>query len=266
MKNKRLSLYAGLLILAFFLVMTLAPGIFTSYAPKDMFKEWLKPSNEHLLGTNSLGCDIFTELVYGARETIFVGILSSALTMAAAIIIGFLSAAKGFVGRVFSGLINIFLMLPKLVCIIVLSAFFSGDRLSVIILIAVFSWAPAARSIRAKVLQLSSAPFAESLKLLGFSPVHISVFHILPNTRDVLLPRFLLEVNSCILMESSLAFLGIGDIYNPTWGSIVNIAYKRGAFLRGAYWYLLTPGLCIAMLSLAFSLIASYLEHRKESI
>ena len=82
--------------------------------------------------------------------------------------------------------------------------------------------------------------------------------HILPNLSDVLLSRFLLGVNSCIMMESTLSFLGLGDLYRPTWETMVNFAYKRGAFLRGAYQYLL--------LCLAFYLISLWLTARKETI
>lgn len=84
----------------------------------------------------------------------------------------------------------------------------------------------------------------------GYSRKHIILRHILPNLYDVLLSRFLLGVNSCIMMESTLSFLGFGDLYHPTWGTMINFAYKRGAFLRQAYAYLLSPGVCIMMLSL----------------
>ena len=135
-----------------------------------------------------------------------------------------------------------------------------------IVLIAAFSWSGTARAVRAKVLQLSTQPFMESCRVLGYSRVHIAVRHILPNLSDVLLSRFLLGVNSCIMMESTLSFLGLGDLYRPTWGTMVNFAYKRGAFLRGAYQYLLAPGVCVMLLCLAFYLISLWLTARKETI
>ena len=120
--------------------------------------------------------------------------------------------------------------------------------------------------MRAKVLQLHTQPFIESCRILGYSRAHIAVRHILPNLSDVLLSRFLLGVNSCIMMESTLSFLGLGDLYRPTWGTMVNFAYKRGAFLRGAYQYLLAPGVCVMLLCLAFYLISLWLTARKETI
>ena len=78
--------------------------------------------------------------------------------------------------------------------------------------------------------------------------------------------KFLLSINSCIMMESTLSFLGFGDLYHPTWGTMINFAYKRGAFIRGAYNYLLSPGICIVLLSLAFYLISLYFEQRMKLI
>ena len=81
-----------------------------------------------------------------------------------------------------------------------------------------------------------------------------------------LISRFLLGVNSCIMMESTLSFLGFGDLYHPTWGTMINFAYKRGAFIRQAYSYLLTPGICIMLLSLSFFFLSLYFEGRRDTI
>ena len=120
--------------------------------------------------------------------------------------------------------------------------------------------------MRAKVLQLRTQTFIEACRIQGYSRTHIALRHILPNLSDVLLSRFLLSINSCIMMESTLSFLGLGDLYRPTWGTMVSFAYKRGAFLRGAYAYLLAPGVCIMLLSLAFYAISLYFEARKFAI
>ena len=196
-----------------------------------MFGPWLIPSAEHLLGTNALGYDIFTELVYGTRQTLLVGVSSSILTLLLGGVIGTLAAGKGFLGGLSNGVINIFVLLPKLV------TFLGSSSRNLILLIAEFSWVGTARNVRAKVIHLNAQPFIENCMIQGYSRKHIILRHILPNLYDVLLSRFLLGVNSCIMMESTLSFLGLGDLYRPTWGTMVNFAYKRGAFLRGAYPY-----------------------------
>ena len=235
MRKQHIPLLLGIVVLSLFLTAALFPTVFTAYGQKETFGPWLIPSAEHLLGTNALGYDIFTELVCGTRQTLLVGVSSSILTLLLGSVIGTLAAGKGFLG-------------------------------GLILLIAAFSWVGTARNVRAKVIHLNAQPFIENCMIQGYSRRHIILRHILPNLYDVLLSRFLLGVNSCIMMESTLSFLGFGDLYHPTWGTMINFAYKRGAFLRQAYGYLLSPGVCIMMLSLSFYLISLYFEHRQAAI
>lgn len=266
MRKRRVPLVLGGILLLIFLMAAAFPTVFLSYGQKEMFAPWLTPSSEHLLGTNALGYDIFTELIYGTQQTLLIGISSSVLMLVLGSVIGTLAAGKGVVGGALNGVINIFVLLPKLVTMIVLATFFGSSSRNLILLIAAFSWVGTARSVRAKVIHLNAQPFIENCVIQGYSHGHIILHHIIPNLYDVLLSRFLLGVNSCIMMESTLSFLGFGDLYYPTWGTMINFAYKRGAFLRQAYEYLLSPGVCIMLLSLSFYLISLYFEHRKVTI
>lgn len=266
MRKQHIPLLLGIVILSLFLTAALFPTVFTAHGQKEMFGPWLIPSAEHLLGTNALGYDIFTELVYGTRQTLLVGVSSSILTLLLGSVIGTLAAGKGLLGGLSNGIINVFVLLPKLVTMIVLATFLGSSSRNLILLIAAFSWVGTARNVRAKVIHLNAQPFIENCMIQGYSRRHIILRHILPNLYDVLLSRFLLGVNSCIMMESTLSFLGFGDLYHPTWGTMINFAYKRGAFLRQAYAYLLSPGVCIMLLSLSFYLISLYFEHRQAAI
>ena len=266
MKTRHIFLSIGCAILLVFLLAALFPSLFTSYGQKEMFLPWLSPSKAHLLGTNALGYDIFTELVYGTRQTLLVGVSSSILTMLLGCLIGTGAAGKGAVGSVLNGCINIFVLLPRLVTLIVLATFLGSSSRSLIFLIAAFGWVGTARAIRAKVMHLNAQPFVENCIIQGYRRSHIVLWHIVPNLYDVLISRFLLGVNSCIMMESTLSFLGFGDLYYPTWGTMINFAYKRGALLRQAYGYLLSPGVCIMLLSLSFYFISLYFESRQAAI
>lgn len=267
MRNRRLlPLILGCLLLSLFLLMALFPQLFTPYGVKQMFAPWQTCTGEHLLGTNALGYDIFTELVYGTRETLFIGLMSSLLTMLLGTTIGTAAACRGFVGHFFNGLINIFVLLPRLITLIVLASFVGSSQWNLIWLICAFSWVGIARNVRSKVMHLNEQTFIENCIIQGYDRVHIAVHHILPNLYDVLISRFLLGVNSCIMMESTLSFLGFGDLYHPTWGTMINFAYKRGAFIRQAYSYLLTPGICIMLLSLSFFFLSLYFESRRDTI
>lgn len=266
MKTRHILLSIGCAIVLVFLLAALVPPLFTPYGQKEMFLPWLSASKEHLLGTNALGYDIFTELVYGTRQTLLVGVSSSILTMLLGCLIGTGAAGKGVIGSVLNGCINIFVLLPKLVTLIVLAAFLGSSTRSLILLIAAFGWVGTARAVRAKVMHLNAQPFVENCVIQGYRRSHIVLYHIVPNLYDVLISRFLLGVNSCIMMESTLSFLGFGDLYYPTWGTMINFAYKRGALLRQAYGYLLSPGVCIMLLSLSFYFISLYFESRQAAI
>jgi peptide/nickel transport system permease protein len=268
MRNARriVPLVLGILLLLLFLLMAFAPTLFTEYGQKEMFRPWQNPNEEHLLGTNAMGYDVFTEIVYGTKETLFVGVISSILTMLLGTFISIASTGKGILGSLFNGIVNVFALMPKLITLIVLATFIGSSHWNLICLIAAFSWVGIARNVRAKVIHLNSQPFIENCIIQGYSRFHIVTHHVIPNLYDVLLSRFLLGVNSCIMMESTLSFLGFGDLYHPTWGTMINFAYKRGAFIRQAYHYLLTPGICIMLLSLSFYLISLYIDGRKNTI
>lgn len=262
----RIMLILGCFLLGFFLLMAAFPGVFTPYGLKDMSQPWLAPSADHVLGTNSLGYDIFTELVYGTRETLLIGLSGSILMIALGTVIGMFSTLNGFPGAVFNGMINIFMLLPGLITLIVLSAFVGHSTVSLILLIAAFSWVGTARNVRARVIHLNSQPFIESCVVQGYNRLHIIFHHILPNLYDLLISRFLMGINSCIMMESTLSFLGVGDVYHPTWGTMVNLAYRRGAFMRRAFHYLLPPGACIMLLCLSFYFISLGIQSRRSEI
>ena len=121
MKKKGIfPLCIGLALLAVFLLAAIAPGVLTPYGPKELFARWLPSGGAHLLGTNAMGYDIFTELVYGARQTLLAGVLSSILALALGALIGILSTFRGWLGGAFNALIQIFILLPKLIALIVL--------------------------------------------------------------------------------------------------------------------------------------------------
>lgn len=165
-KKGLLPLILGLLLLTVFASAAFAPEFFTSYSQKELFTKWLPMSREHLLGTNAMGYDILTELIYGARQTLLVGILSSILTLILGAGIGILGSFRGWIGQLFNGLIQIFVLLSKLVTLIVLATFFGSSAAHLIVLIAAFSWVGTARAVRAKVCSCTHSRLS---KAAGFS-------------------------------------------------------------------------------------------------
>ena len=157
-------------------------------------------------------------------------------------------------------------MLPKLLILIVFVSFLNNNNLTLIILISCFTWVSTARSIKAKLINLKKQQFIEVNRHYGFPKIHNICIHILPNLKDIIMTRLLLGITTCIMMESTLSFLGFGNLYYPTWGVMINFARNRGALVHQAYGYLIAPCLCIAFLSLSFYFISIYFEAKQTII
>jgi len=177
-KRRNLPLYLGLAILLLFVLVALVPSLFTSYSRKDMFPPWLGMSSEHFLGTNNLGYDIYTELIYGTGDTLFIGVTSSILSLVLGLAIGTLSSSESFVGSIFTSLTNMFVYLPKLVTLIVLSTFLGSSSFTLIALISAFGWVGTSRVVKGKIVHLSSAPFIENCTLLGYGKLHTVLLYL----------------------------------------------------------------------------------------
>lgn len=256
-------LIIGVLILAVFLLWSLFLEMFARHDMKESFRAYQKPNNEFLLGTNDLGYDIFSELIYAAGTTLLVGVTAALISIVIGALVGlFAGYSDGILGDLLNGLIHVFLLIPMLPLIVICSAFLGQNLKNIIIIIAVLGWCATARAVRARVRQLKESSFVESLIILGIPRRQIVFKHILPNVTEVISARYILSVASCMLTESSVSFMGLGDPMAVTWGGMINIAFKRGGFVRGmVYWYLL-PGLCITFCSLAFFLLNQYFTTR----
>ena len=262
-KKGKAYLIIGVLILAVFLLWSLFPEMFARHDMKESFRAYQKPNNEFLLGTNDLGYDIFSELIYAAGTRLLVGVTAALISIVIGALVGlFAGYSDGTLGDLLNGLIHVFLLIPMLPLIVICSAFFGQNLKNIIIIIAVLGWCATARAVRARVRQLKESSFVESLIILGIPRRQIVFKHILPNVTEVISARYILSVASCMLTESSVSFMGLGDPTAVTWGGMINIAFKRGGFVRGmVYWYLL-PGLCITFCSLAFFLLNQYFTTR----
>lgn len=257
MKIRRVFLFGlGFIIFGLFLLMAICPNIFTSYGLKETFTSWEAPSINHILGTDDVGYDIFSEIVYGTKDTLIIGICSSLLSLILGLLVGILSSLNNWVGKLFNGVLDIFIMIPKTICLIVFASILPNNILIRILLIGLFSFSSIARAIKEKCIILHNSLFIKNLRIEGFSNFHIFINHYIPNLYDIIISSFLVNITKCILLESTLSFLGLGDIYKPTWGTIVNLAFKRGAFFNEAYNYLLGPVVCISLLSISFYLMS----------
>lgn len=257
----------GIAVLLVFILFAIAPEGIAPYDPKQSFDSFMGASGEHLLGTNNLGYDVFSELVYATRTTLVIGLLSALISLVFGVAVGMLAGfAEGVLGDILNGIINFFILIPMLPLAIVIGAYLSGGIFDVVLTISLLGWCGTARAVRAKVITVKNKPFIKLMRGLGFSRARILFCHILPNVVDVALASYVTSVASCILLESTLGFLGVGANTVVTWGVMINYAYKFGGLARGAYNWLLVPGVCIMLLELAFYFINQFAEHRMNAV
>ncbi|MEG0778470.1 MAG: ABC transporter permease [Oscillospiraceae bacterium] len=267
MKRSKIVLAVGLIMMAVFGAFALFPQVFAPFDPKEMFAAWQTPNNVHLLGTNDMGYDILSEIIWATRTTLIIGLAAAFISLVigsgVGIAAGYLS---GWKGELADGFIQIFLLIPMLPMAIVIAAFFGTDTKIIIIVIAVLGWSGTARIVRTRTMQLKQTPFVEALMILGIPRGQIMFRHILPNLWEVVLSRYIMNVARCMMLEATLSFLGLGEPTQVTWGRMINLAYKRGGFTTGAYNWLVTPGLCIALIVIAFYCINHYLEAKNDQV
>ncbi|MFD1931006.1 MULTISPECIES: ABC transporter permease [Nonomuraea] len=248
----------GIGILAFFTLMALVGPLLLSADPSATSDAGLQgPSAEHWLGTTQTGQDVLTQIVYGSRVSMGVGLLSAVIATIVAIAVGLVGGYfGGAVDEVLSVLTNIFLVLPALPLIIVLAGYLPQRGVaSVAVVIAVTGWAWGARVLRAQTLSVRRRDFVEAARAGGEGPFRIVFFEIMPVLLPVIATSFLATVVGAILAEAGLSFLGLADLSTVSWGSMLYFAQNGQALLIGAWWWFVPPGLCIALIGTGLALV-----------
>jgi len=218
------------------------------------------PSLEFPLGTDESGRPILSMLLWGSRVSLLIGFMAALLSMVIGTLVGILAGHfRGWTSAVLMRITDWFLVLPSLVLALVLSAVLGGSTTTIILAIGITSWASTARMIRAQTLAVEARPYIERSLVLGAGHWHVMSKHVLPNVAPLVLANTTLQVASAIVAESTLAFLG-ADSGQASWGSMLRGSYDWGAMTAGAWWYILTPGLCIVAVVLAFTLCGRALE------
>lgn len=259
MRNPMGAVGTGILVFFIFIAIfgpTLAPEKInpTGIGPNEKF---LMPSPDHWLGTDSLGFDIFSELLYGARASITVGIVAALIASVLGASIGLYSGyAGGWKDEVIMRLNDIMLSIPWLVLMIIIAAFIGEINLEgIILIIGLTGWSATARLVRAQVLSLRERLFVERARAIGCSDTAIIRRHILPNSFPLVFANTILTVAVAILSEATLSFLGLRPQGVITWGVMLGSASDNSAFFIGLHWWIIAPGLCIVFVVLGFTLV-----------
>lgn len=252
------------MIMLVLLILTAIVGPFlVSYDPLAMDLDSLKqpPNATHLLGTDSIGRDILSRLVFGARISLSVGILASALSLCIGIFFGLIAGYFGSkVDALFSQVFDIFLAFPSLLLAIGISAVMPPGLTSVMLAITLVGWAGFARLVRGITLSLKEQTYVEASQSLGASSTRILYKHILPNALPLVIVAGSLRVGGFILLEAALSFLGLGiQPPAPTWGSMISL---NRAYINSAPWMVIFPGLAISITVISFNILGDFLRDK----
>jgi peptide/nickel transport system permease protein len=210
------------------------------------------------LGTNHLGHDVWSELVYGARVSLAVGFLAALSAGLLGIVIGSLAGFfGGWVDTILMRISEFFQVLPRFVLALVIIALFGSGLFKLILVIAILGWPQMARLVRAQFLSLREATFVEAARVGGMPTFPMIFREVLPNALAPVIVSVSLDIASAILLEAALGFFGLGDPNLVSWGSMLNQAQP---YLHQAWWMAVFPGLAISLVVLAFNIVGDGLN------
>jgi peptide/nickel transport system permease protein len=248
----------GLVMLAVFVLAAVLAPLITPADPRaDDFARSAGPSAEHWLGTTAQGEDVWSQLVYGARASLIVGIVVGLISTVIGLVIGLLAGYKqGWIDETLSFFINLGLVIPALPLMITLAAYAPVRGLwLIIIVISVTGWAYGARIKRSQMITLRTRDYITAARFAGDGTWRIIFREIVPNMTSLIVVSFMAAAQAAIGGEAGLAFLGLGDPQTVSWGTMLNQASLGGAMLTGQWAWLIAPGLALSLLILSFTLI-----------
>jgi peptide/nickel transport system permease protein len=257
----------GLGIVSFFILMAVFAPYIAPYNPyKRVASSLLPPSSRHLLGTNDMGQDILSELIWGARVSLSIGFSVALVVMTIGTTVGLVAGyAGGLVDEVLMRLADIILVLPSIPLMILIAAILGRHSFHVMVIaLSVVGWGGLARMVRAVTLSLKERGFVEAARALGAGGSHVMLKHILPNTAPLILSSIIYQAVGAMMAEAGLSFLGLGDPTAKSWGMMLHYAQSAGGWWgAGGYpmWnWIIPPGLCIALVVLGLMLMGQAVE------
>jgi peptide/nickel transport system permease protein len=263
---KRKVILFSLGVLLIIVASAIFAPLLAPYDPSKQFEQGLTlqgspiaPNSEFLLGTDLLGRDLLSRLMYGARTSLFIGLLANGF----AVLLGtFIGVVAGFVrGRIGSAIMrftDLMMAFPALLLAITLAAIFSPSLFIVALVIAMVNWVQIARVVYTQTISISEKEFIEAARSLGATNSRILRRHVLPHLAPFVMVWATLGISTTVLLEATLSFLGIGvRPPTPSWG---NIIFENQTYFQTAPWLVFIPGLLIILLALAFNFLGDALR------
>ncbi|KQV05816.1 ABC transporter permease [Devosia sp. Root105] len=245
------------IVLAYVAIAIAAPWI-TEHAPMQRVgRPHEPPSMDQLLGTTRMGRDVFTQLIWGTRTSLFVGFLAGLIVTVIGVALGITAGyLGGWVDEVINFLTNIALVIPQLPLLLVIAAFVGqASPMVIALIIGLTSWAWGARVTRAQTMSLRRREFIEASELAGEPTWRMIAVELLPNLLSIIGFNFIGSVIYTIITEATLEFLGLGDPNAVSWGTMLYNAQTSSAIMIGAWWEVAAPASFIAVIGIGLSLI-----------
>jgi peptide/nickel transport system permease protein len=223
------------------------------------------PSASHFLGTNLVGQDVASQIVYGARMSLFMALVAGGLTVVAGALVGMVAGwAGGRTDAVLMRVVDLFLVIPSLPLLIVLGAYAGPSMTAIAVIVAATAWPPSARVIRSQVLSLRRRAHLQASVGFGARSAHVLRRHVLPEVGLIAAASFVGAAGRAVMMEAGLAFLGLGDPTRASWGRLMRDALDFDALFNTSawQWWLLPPAVCITFFLLGVTFLGVALEQR----
>jgi len=252
---------AGLVIVAGMSAMAISAPLIAPYDPMaQSTSAFLQPSVQHLLGTNHVGQDIFSQLVWGARTSLLVGFGVGILSTLLAIIIGVTCALIGGIyDKIMMRIVDALIIIPAIIIIILVAAYIKPDIWVLILIISLLTWQGGARVVRAQSLSLKERGHIYAARVSGARKLYIARKHIIPDLGPIVIADFIYSVRRAVFMEAGLAFLGIGDPSVVSWGTMMQDA-MRFTYLDVWQWWLIPAGLALSLTIIGLTYIGHAIE------
>jgi peptide/nickel transport system permease protein len=248
----------GAVILLIFAVWSIIPGVIAHDNPEAFaYKPSLGPSLAHLLGTTASGQDIFAQLIWGARETLVLALVSGILSTLLSMIMGIGAAyLGGWWDHGLNLITDILLVIPTFPLLIVIIAYYPRSSLVPLIAVLVITgYSYGARQLRAEALSLRSRDFLEAARVRGERRLYIIFVEMIPSMTSLIMAVFLGTASYNVIAAVSLQWIGFGDPSSVSWGTMLYWAQNGEALQTGQYWWAIAPGVCIGLLGAAFALL-----------
>jgi peptide/nickel transport system permease protein len=258
----RPTILAGVVIVALFaFVAVFAPLLEPYPIDRPSGAAFAPPSVAHWLGCDDAGVDMLSLVIAGAQNSMLVGFAAAFVAVLIGGVLGIIAGYKGSWGETtVTGVTDFFLVIPALPLMIVLAALFGQTIYHIVLVIGLLSWMSVTYVVRAQVHTLKERGFVSRARSLGAGDLYIIRRHILPHVAPLLVAQTVLTVASAVFFEAALAFIGLGDPSRVSWGTIIQNAFLHSAVSSGAWWAIVPPGVCIALVVLGSFLIGQGVE------